>query len=101
LCYTAQDEEKKSVFEIKYNGTDLVIPKDTIEDQLGLRPGDTLHVLIRSKIKLAPLVRLPDEIESMRIGLEAMAGSWSAQDVEQFQQLRQELWSAWQIPKSV
>ena len=89
------------MFEIKYNGTDLVIPKDTIEDQLGLRPGDTLHVLIRSKIKLAPLVRLPDEIESMRVGLEAMAGSWSAQDVEQFQQLRQELWSAWQIPKSV
>jgi bifunctional DNA-binding transcriptional regulator/antitoxin component of YhaV-PrlF toxin-antitoxin module len=101
LCDTAQDEEKNSVFEIKYNGTDLVIPKNTIEEQLGFRPGDTLHVLIRGKIKLAPLVRLPDEIENMRIGLEAMAGSWSAQDVEQFQQLRQELWSAWQIPKSV
>lgn len=96
-----QDEEKKSVFEIKYNGSDLVIPKDTIEQTLGFRPGDTLHVLIRSKITIAPLLRLPDEIEQMRIGLEAMAGSWSAQDVEAFQQLRQELWSTWQIPESV
>jgi len=96
-----QDEEKKSVFEIKYNGSDLVIPKDTIEQTLGFRPGDTLHVLIRSKIKLAPIPRLPDEIEQMRIGLETMAGSWSAQDVEAFHQLRQELWSAWQIPESV
>jgi hypothetical protein len=99
--YRSQDEEKRSVFEIKYNGTDLIIPKDTIEQQLGFRPGDILHVLIRGKVTLAPVIRLPDEIERMRIGLEAMAGSWSAQDVEQFQQLRQELWSAWQIPESV
>lgn len=94
-------EEKKSVFEIKYNGKDLVIPKDTLEQQLGFRPGDTLHVLIRSKVQLAPVMRLPDEIERMRVGLEAMAGSWSTQDVERFQKLRQELWSAWEIPESV
>lgn len=89
------------MFEIKYNGSDLIIPKDTIEQQLGFRPGDTLHVLICSKVKLAPVIRLPDEIERMRIGLEAITGCWSAQDVEQFQKLRQELWSAWQIPESV
>lgn len=89
------------MFEIKYNGNDLIISKDTIEQQLGFRPGDTLHVLIRNKIKLAPVIRLPDEIECMRVGLEAMAGSWSTQDAEQFQKLRQELWSAWQIPESV
>ncbi|MBX3014967.1 MAG: hypothetical protein KF832_25825 [Caldilineaceae bacterium] len=89
------------MFEIKYNGSDLIIPKDTIEQQFGFRPGDTLHVVIRSKVKLAPVVRLPEEIERMRIGLEAIAGSWSAQDVEQFQALRQELWRAWQIPESV
>ncbi|MEZ4731790.1 MAG: hypothetical protein R3E79_32115 [Caldilineaceae bacterium] len=78
-----------------------MIPKDTIEQQLGFRPGDTLHVLIRSKVQSLPVARLPDEIERMRVGLEAMAGSYPMQDVEQFQKLRQELWSAWQIPESV
>ena len=89
------------MFEIKYNGNDLIISKDTIEEQLRFRPGDTIRVLIRSKVKLAPVVRLPDEIEQMRLGLEAIAGSWSTQDVEEFQKQRQELWRAWQIPESV
>ncbi|MEZ4862949.1 MAG: hypothetical protein R3C14_16645 [Caldilineaceae bacterium] len=89
------------MFEIEYNGKDVIISKATIEEKLGFRPGDTLRVLIHGKVQLVPMVRLPAEVEQMRAGLEAMSGSWSTQDVEQFQKLRQELWAAWQIPESV
>jgi hypothetical protein len=89
------------VIEIKYTGTDLIISKDTIEEQLGYRPGDMLRVLIPNKVQLAPLPRLPEVIAQMRDGLEAVGGSWSAADAERFQQLRQELWTEWQIPNSV
>jgi len=89
------------VLEITYTGADVVIPKDTIEDQLGYRPGDKLRVLIHGKVKLVPVVRLPDDTARLRAGLEAMAGSWSGDDVEQFHKLRQELWAEWQIRESV
>lgn len=89
------------MLEIQYNGTDLVISKDTIEEQLGYRPGDTLRVVIPNKYQLKPIPRLPDEIERMRAGLEAVAGSWNRADVDHFQKVREELWAEWQIPKSV
>jgi hypothetical protein len=89
------------VIEIKYTGTDLIISKDTIEEQLGYRPGDMLRVLIPNKVQLAPIPRLPEVIAQMRDGLEAVGGSWSIADAERFQQLRQELWTEWQIPNSV
>jgi len=89
------------VIEIKYTGTDLVISKDTIEEQLGYRPGDMLRVLIPSKVQLAPLPRLPEVVTRMQESLEAVGGSWSLDDAERFQQMRQELWTEWQIPKSV
>ncbi|HRW08662.1 MAG: hypothetical protein KDE53_03375 [Caldilineaceae bacterium] len=89
------------MIEIKYTGTDLVIPKDTIEEQLGYRPGDVLRVIIPSKVQLSPLPRLPEVVTHMRETLEAVGGSWSSEDAEHFQQMRQELWTEWQIPKSV
>lgn len=89
------------MIEIKYTGTDLVISKDTIEEQLGYRPGDMLRVIIPSKVQLAPLPRLPEVVDHMRASLEAVGGSWSPEDAEHFQQMRQELWTEWQIPRSV
>ena len=89
------------MIEIKYTGTDLVIPKDTIEEQLGYRPGDVLRVIIPSKVQLSPLPRLPEVVTHIRETLEAVGGSWSSEDAEHFQQMRQELWTEWQIPKSV
>ena len=89
------------MIEIEYTGTDLVIPKDTIEEQFGYRPGDVLRVIIPSKVQLSPLPRLPEVVTHMRETLEAVGGSWSSEDAEHFQQMRQELWTEWQIPKSV
>ncbi len=89
------------MLEIQYNGTDLVIPKDTIEGQYGYRPGDMLRVLIPNKLQLKPLSRLPEEVTHLRNTLEAVGGSWSVDDAERFQELRQELWTEWQIPESV
>jgi hypothetical protein len=94
-------EERVPVIEIKYTGVDLIIPKDTIEEQLGYRPGDMLRVLIPSKVQLSPLPRLPEDVAAIRTTLEAVGGSWSPSDAERFQQLREELWTEWQIPKSV
>lgn len=89
------------MLEIKYTGTDLVIPKDMIEGQYGYRPGDMLRVSIPSKAQLIPIARLPEDMERMRDALEAVGGSWSVNDAEHFQELRQELWTEWQIPESV
>lgn len=89
------------MFEIKYTGTDLVIPKDTIEGQFGCRPGDMVRVFVPNKLQLVPSVRLPEDVARMRDALDAVGGSWSIDDAEQFQELRQELWTEWQIPESV
>lgn len=89
------------MLEIKYTGTDLIIPKDTIEDHYGYRPGDMLRLLIPSKVQLTPVSRLPEDVATMRNSLEAVGGSWSIDDAERFQELRQELWTEWQIPESV
>jgi hypothetical protein len=89
------------VLEIQYTGTDLVIPKDTIEGQYGYRPGDMLRLLIPSKAKLTPISRLPEDIARMRDALDAVGGSWTEDDAERFHELRQELWTEWQIPESV
>ncbi len=94
-------EEKVPVIEIKYTGADLIISKDTIEEQLGYRPGDMLRVLIPNKVQLAPFPRRAEDVAHMRDSLDAVGGSWSIEDAERFQQLRQELWTEWQIPKSV
>ncbi|MCB0065001.1 MAG: hypothetical protein KDE19_22915 [Caldilineaceae bacterium] len=89
------------MLEIQYTGTDLVIPKDTIEGHYGYRPGDMLRVLIPNKVQLTPVSRLPEDAARVRNALEAVGGSWSAEDAEHFQELRQELWTEWQIPESV
>lgn len=89
------------MIEIKYTGTDLVISKDTIEEQFGYRPGDMLRVIIPNKVHLAPFPRLPEVVTHMRESLEEVGGSWSIDDAERFQEMRQELWTEWQIPKSV
>ncbi|MEZ4615685.1 MAG: hypothetical protein R2867_09250 [Caldilineaceae bacterium] len=89
------------MIEIKYTGTDLIISKDTIEEQLGYRPGDMLRVIIPTKVQLTPVPRLPEDIAQLRNCLEAVGGSWSIDDAQRFQELRKELWTEWQIPKSV
>ena len=89
------------MLEIKYTGVDLIISKDTIEEHYGYRPGDLLRVLIPSKVQLAPMARLPEDIAHMRASLEAVGGSWSTDDAERFHKMRQELWTEWQIPESV
>jgi len=94
-------EEKIPVIEIKYTGVDLIISKDTIEEQLGYRPGDILRLLIPNKVQLTPSPRRSEDLAQIRDLLDEVGGSWSIEDAERFQQLRQELWTEWQIPKSV
>ena len=79
-----------------YDGEDLVIPRKEMEE-LGLKPGDKL--IIRPEVRLVPRQFPPDELERRIRILDALAGTWTAEDEDAFRRNRTAMGAAWQ-PRS-
>ncbi|MFQ6014513.1 MAG: hypothetical protein ACE5NP_03625 [Anaerolineae bacterium] len=95
-----EDEERKALEAFitrVFEGKDLLIPCKVIE-RLGVRPGEA--VVIRPRVILRQ--RGFDAIEKAhRLEvLDALYGSWTAEDEAEFYRTRQEMWESWK-PRSL
>lgn len=84
------------VIELEFQGTDLVIPREVAEKELGLQPGDRLE--IRPKVGLTPVDRSPEEVAKIEQTLEALRQAFEPEHLADWETTRRELWLTWQPP---
>jgi len=85
------------LLEIEYKGGDIVIPKDSVEKELGLLSGDILTILIRRKIKLVPQKKSPKEIAKIKQILEDFRDTFESEDFTDWEMERNETWKSWKL----
>ncbi|MCY4352052.1 MAG: hypothetical protein OXC45_02980 [Gemmatimonadetes bacterium] len=82
--------------ELKYLGDDLVISKQTAEQELGLHPGD--RVEIRPKADFGPEVQSFEKSRLLTDSLENLRAAFKSSDLDDWETQRNQLWSKWQLP---
>lgn len=84
------------VLELEYQGTDLVIPREVAEKELGLHPGDRLE--IRPKIVLTPIERSPEEVAKIEQALEVFRQAFEPEHLADWETTRKALWATMNYP---
>jgi len=86
------------VIERVFEGTDLIIPSQVIED-MGLKPGDALVIRPKTDLEQSALDRA-ERTRRLR-ALEDLYGSWSVEEEAEFDRARQELlWRCEKVRRS-
>jgi hypothetical protein len=75
-----------------YEGTDLVIPKELIEE-MGIRPGEV--VIIYPQVSLTARVFMSGERDRLDALLAELAGSWTEYDEAEYIQNQRQMWATW------
>ena len=82
--------------ELEYLGDDLVISKQTAEQELGLHPGDRIE--IRPKADFEPEVQSFEKSRLLTESLENLRETFKPSDLDDWETQRNKLWSKWQLP---
>ena len=84
--------------ELEYLGDDLVISKQTAEQELGLHPGDRIE--IRPKADFEPEVQSFEKSRPLTESLENLRAAFKPSDLDAWETQRNQLWSKWQLPNA-
>jgi len=83
-----------NTLELEYNGDDLIISKEMVEQEFGLLPGDRLE--IRPKLVLVPLKRTPEDLKAIEEACQDLRQAFEPADLEDWEDARKALWDQWQ-----
>lgn len=81
-----------TVLERKFEGQDLLIPKEVIES-LGVKPGE--YIVIYPKMDLSQAEFDAEKQANLLKVLDILYGIWTAEDETEFRRAREEMWNSW------
>jgi antitoxin component of MazEF toxin-antitoxin module len=85
-----------TVLEIEYQGDDLIIPKEVVEKELGLHPGDRVEV--RLKTALLVVEPTPETLVAVKRALESLRQAFDPAELADWETSRKALWATWKPP---